>query len=347
MSKDIAVRVRVAAPFFFFSHFKIRGSQFLMANRAYFFFLRIQGVLSTGMKSLFLALLFMSSFVGATEISFTVDDPEVSRSPIFTVNERNKKILTAFDRFKVKGALFVCGMRIESQLGKNLLQTWDRRGHLIGNHGYSHLYFNSPKVSFEKYREDFLKVEPLISGLKHFSKYYRFPFLKEGETKKKRDLMREELKLRGYKLGYVSIDASDWYVDQRMRKRLAENPNVDLSAYRDFYLKHVWNRAIFYNNLAKKVYGREIKHTLLIHHSLLNALFLSDLMRMFKDKGWKLISAAEAYQDPVFNLEPMIVPAGESIVWASAKETGKFEDILRYPGEDGEYEKAEMDKMDL
>ena len=70
-------------------------------------------------------------------------------------------------------------------------------------------------------------------------------------------------------------------------------------------------------------------------------------MEMFKNKGWKLISANEAYKDPVFSLEPNIIPAGESIVWASAKETGKFEQILRYPGEEGEYEKAEMDKLGL
>ncbi len=42
-----------------------------------------------------------------------------------------------------------------------------------------------------------------------------------------------------------------------------------------------------------------------------------------------------------------VLPAGESIVWASAKEAGKFENLLRYPGEDGEYEKDEMDKLEL
>ena len=70
-------------------------------------------------------------------------------------------------------------------------------------------------------------------------------------------------------------------------------------------------------------------------------------MAMFKKNGWKLISAQDAFKDSVFKLEPHIVPAGESIVWAAAKESGKFENILRYPGEDGEYEKAEMDKLGL
>jgi len=34
-------------------------------------------------------------------------------------------------------------------------------------------------------------------------------------------------------------------------------------------------------------------------------------------------------------------------VWALAKESGKFEEILRYPGEDGDYEKAKMDQLGL
>mgnify|MGYP001615497720 CR=1 FL=1 len=70
-------------------------------------------------------------------------------------------------------------------------------------------------------------------------------------------------------------------------------------------------------------------------------------MQMFKDRDWKLISSRDAYKDPVFQREPNILPAGESIIWASAKETGKFDDVLRYPAEDGEYEKDEMDQLGL
>jgi hypothetical protein len=64
----------------------------------------------------------------------------------------------------------------------------------------------------------------------------------------------------------------------------------------------------------------------------------------------KLVSVSpgvDAFRDPVFKQEPKIVPAGKSLVWALAKESGRFEDRLRYPGEDGEYEKARMDALGL
>ena len=86
---------------------------------------------------------------------------------------------------------------------------------------------------------------------------------------------------------------------------------------------------------------------MLIHHSLLNALFLKDVLKMFEEKGWKLISAKDAYKDPLFLDEPNIAPAGEGIVWAKAKETRKFESLLRYPAESDEYETPKMDRIGL
>jgi hypothetical protein len=68
---------------------------------------------------------------------------------------------------------------------------------------------------------------------------------------------------------------------------------------------------------------------------------------MYESRGWKLIDAERAFADPVFASAPKIVPAGESLIWALAKETGKFDKLLRYPGEDGEYEKEKMDKLGL
>lgn len=145
----------------------------------------------------------------------------------------------------------------------------------------------------------------------------------------------------------VTIDASDWYISDRLEKRLSQNPNADITPYKNYYLQHLWDRAQYYDGLAQEVLGRRPNHTLLVHHNLLNALFLGGIIQMFKDKGWKLISAEEAFQDPVFNMMPNTLPAGESLIWALAKQTGRYDDKLRYPGEDGSYEKEEMDKLGL
>jgi hypothetical protein len=128
---------------------------------------------------------------------------------------------------------------------------------------------------------------------------------------------------------------------------LKREPNADPTPYRDFYLQHMWERAQYYESLAQIVLGRPVKHTLLMHFNLLNGLFLGDLMEVFKTKGWQWVDADEAFADPVFSAKPRIVPAGESIIWALAKESGKIDRRLRYPAEDAEYETAKMNKLGL
>jgi hypothetical protein len=90
-----------------------------------------------------------------------------------------------------------------------------------------------------------------------------------------------------------------------------------------------------------------VRHTVVLHHNALNALFLDRLIGMFAAKGWQPINADHAYADPVYDRQPNTLPAGESLIWALAKESGKFEKELRYPGEDDVYENPKMDALKL
>lgn len=122
---------------------------------------------------------------------------------------------------------------------------------------------------------------------------------------------------------------------------------VDTSAFQDFYLNHILDRAKFYESLSYELNGRHINHTLLLHHNLTSALFLKSLIKKFKSEGWEVVDAIEAYKDPIYKSNPKVVPAGESLIWSLAKESGKFEDVLRYPAEDSRYEKDEMNRLKL
>jgi peptidoglycan/xylan/chitin deacetylase (PgdA/CDA1 family) len=230
--------------------------------------------------------------------------------------------------------------------GKKLLRFWDDAGHTIGNHTYSHRSLNST-ISAPEYEQDISHADEVLKEFKQFRKVFRYPLLKEGNTVLKRDHVRAFLKQKSYRIGHVTIDNSDWIVDQRLVARLQKDPHADLKPYRDFYFAHMWDRAKYYDTLAKNVLGRPVKHTILTHFNLLNGLFLGDLIDMFKRQGWQLIDAEEAFTDSVFRSEPKTIPAGESIVWALAKEKGTIPRSLRYPAEDGEYENARMDKLGL
>jgi hypothetical protein len=218
---------------------------------------------------------------------------------------------------------------------------------MIGNHTYSHRNYSASETVVADYQQDILRAEELLNGFAHFKKYFRFPALREGETAAKRDSMRAFLAEHGYRVGHVTIDNSDWAIDQRLTTRLKKDPNADVKPYRDFYMEHMWARAEYYDTLARRVLDRPVKHTVLVHFNLLNGLFLNDLIAMLKSKGWQPIDAEEAFTDPVFLAKPKILPAGESIVWSLAKEKGTIAKSLRYPAEDGEYENARMNKLGL
>ena len=279
--------------------------------------------------------------------SITMDDFNWANAVKLTAAERNQSILDTLQSNSIKAALFVVGRNIDSDEGKQLLSSWDNAGHMIGNHTYSHRNYNAPEATAREYQQDILRAEALLKEFPRFRKYFRFPMLKEGDTAVKRDAMRSFFARHGYRVGHVTIDNSDWLIDQRLTARLKKDPNADVKPYRDYYLDHMWARSLYYDNLARRVLGRPVKHTVLVHFNLLNGLFLGDLLSMYKEKSWRPIDAEEAFTDPVFSAKPKVLPAGESIVWSVAKEKGALAKSLRYPAEDGDSESAKMDKLGL
>src|SRR5262249_39085797 len=160
------------------------------------------------------------------ELAITIDDLDlnVDDTPLLDPDQRNTALLEVLRREKLQALIFVCGMRVDNPRGKQHLLAWDRAGHLIGNHSYSHLNFS--EAGFEKFSADVLRGEQLIANLPHFRRLFRFPYLKEGATREQRDEMRSFLALHGYKQGYVTIDTSDWAIDARLRRKLSADPQA-------------------------------------------------------------------------------------------------------------------------
>lgn len=282
-------------------------------------------------------------------VSFTFDDGvtnDICGVPFF---EWNAMILQSLDEAGIKAVFFVTGSNKTDEKGRYLLQSWDQKGHSIANHSFTHPSFAGDKKTIQNFETELLKTDSIIAAYNHYKRLFRFPYLKEGNTREKVDGMREVLHKYGYKNGYVTIDASDWYVDSRLRKQLQERgmATVNVEKFRDFYLDHILERARFYEDLSYQMNGRHIRHTLLLHHNLTSALFLDDLIKRFKAEGWDVTDAEKAFQDDIFNASPQVLPAGESLIWSLAKASGKYEKVLRYPAEDSQYEETRMDALGL
>jgi peptidoglycan/xylan/chitin deacetylase (PgdA/CDA1 family) len=60
-----------------------------------------------------------------------------------------------------------------------------------------------------------------------YTRRFRFPYLKEGNTREKRDGFRAFLDSNDYTTAPVSVDTSDWYYSNRLRDRLKLDPQAD------------------------------------------------------------------------------------------------------------------------
>jgi len=132
-----------------------------------------------------------------------------------------------------------------------------------------------------------------------FVPLFRYPYSHEGTAEATQKPVRDALDRMGYELGYFTVDGADWYVQSMYQDALAQGKHVDYEALKEIYLDTEWRAIEFYDVLARATLGRSPKHVLILHESDINALFLGDLIRHIKSKGWKIIPAKEAFADPM------------------------------------------------
>lgn len=285
----------------------------------------------------------LSSFAAKAEgpsLALSFDDGLDPRHDTLA-EERNTAILDALDDAGVRAILYPAGHIVDSPQGLALVHAWGEAGHAIGNHSYSHWNLASDDVTLYAYVADVERNQALLENQPGWVRRFRFPYLKEGDTIEKRDGFREWLAHNGYSSGAVSIDASDWYYNSRFLRWHHAHPDADMAPFRDAYLAHLLDRALYYDGLSHEALGRSVKHVLLLHTNAINAKFLPDIIAMFRTQGWSIISPQEAYADPVYARTIDVLPAGESILWSLAKQKGI--EGLRYPAEDSVYEKDKLE----
>lgn len=270
-----------------------------------------------------LGFLWFGVLLSGQSLTLTLDDaPALGPTPHMTVMQRQKALLEALKAERVRVAIFVNGIDGgDTPEGRTMLEAWGKAGHRIGNHTYHHL--NLDRVPLEAYEEDFTLADELINPLPGYWRMFRFTYLKEGNTTGKRDHFRSFLAKAGYRNARVTMTSFDWLIDEHLRAALKRNPKLGLAPYREFYLQHLLRMADYYRGLAQTVVGRDIPQALLLHHNLLNALFMKDLIVAFRRQGWSFVDPETAYQDPIYAQQPRALTQGDSFLWQLAAEHPK------------------------
>lgn len=284
-------------------------------------------------SSLAAALCFCALNVHAQTVALSFDDgPDLAETPLLSAQARNQAILDALAKHGVKAALFVTANYGANQAsGLALARAWGQAGHAIGNHTMSHLDLDNAAVSLAQYQAELLACDQIISALPGYQKWFRYTYLREGNTPEKRDGMRNFIKQQGYRNAYVSLDTSDWRLDEKLIEVLRKNSQADITPIKQAYLSHVRQRALAYRVLSQQLQGRDIAMVMLMHHNLINALWLDDVIAMFKQMGWSITTPAAAFADTVYSLVPERQAPGQSLLLSMARSLGvaKFDGWAR------------------
>jgi len=134
--------------------------------------------------------------------------------------------------------------------------------------------------------------------------------------------IRKALADKNYSNGYVTVDNYDWYLDHLFRTVVSEQKQIDFHKLRTIYIEHLWKSIQFYDNIALKTLGRSPRHVLLLHENDLAALFIDDLVKFIRKRGWRIISPVEAYQDAIAKTIPDVLLNNQGRVAAIAKASG-------------------------
>lgn len=154
-------------------------------------------------------------------ICITIDDLPIANGKLHRDFKERKKltedILAILRRHNIAATGFVVGQSVTGPEDQANLAAWLREGHELGNHTWSHRGLNG--CSAADYIADAERCRALLTPLIQANggravRFFRFPFLAEGDTRAKLDSLRAYLARSGQVNAPVTIDNQDWSYEE-------------------------------------------------------------------------------------------------------------------------------------
>ncbi len=270
--------------------------------------------------------LFKPTIALAKEIALTFDDAPGETTLHFTPEQRTDTLIQKLKSNNVPPVIIFanpCNGGDQPYILKQIRKL-SEGGHIIGNHTCSHPRLD--KVGFEYFTQDVKKAESLMGPTLSFPKLFRFPFFNEGTKSKLRDQIRQWLKDHSYRNIPSSIDNEDPIFSAKINEAKAKGKNVNYEKLKPLFIEHILAGAEYGERLALENLGYSPKHIILLHQKDATVLFIDDLVKELRQRGWTIVSAVDAIEDPLYRMEPKNTLSTFGILAQIVKEkTGEFQ----------------------
>jgi peptidoglycan/xylan/chitin deacetylase (PgdA/CDA1 family) len=185
-----------------------------------------------------------------------------------------------------------------------VLKAWRAAGQPLGNHTYSHPALNERTPA--EFEADIAKNEPILASLMPGSdwRWFRYPFLWEGETLEKRHAVRTYLQQNGYHIAQVSLDFEDYLWNEPYARCVTKHDDQSIDSLRATYLSTADQYITVFREATHTLYGRDIPYVLLMHIGAFDAKMLPDLIDLFRRRGFTFTTLPDAMKDPAYNQDP-------------------------------------------
>ncbi|MBU4433869.1 MAG: polysaccharide deacetylase family protein [Alphaproteobacteria bacterium] len=237
-------------------------------------------------------------------MAITVDDlPAHSALPVGSTRvEIAADFLAALKAAKAPPVYgFINGVQTEREpASTDVLPLWRAAGNPLGNHGWSHL--NLAQIDVATFEAELKRNEPLLEDLAAGSdwRWFRFPFLSEGETPAKRTAVRALLKARGYHTASVTMSFGDYAWNEPYARCVEKGDQTAIADLEASYLKAAEQSLTYSRGLSATLYGKDIPYVLLMHLGAFDARMAPRLLALYQSLGVTLVTLHEAEKDPFY-----------------------------------------------
>ena len=237
------------------------------------------------------------------EIAITIDDVPVHAPypPGVTPSQVNDQMIAALKAAGVPSIGFVNGIGTE-QHPETLqeLSRWRAAGLLLGNHTWTHPHLT--EISVQQFEDELLKGDPLLARLGGGSdwRWFRYPFLDEGKDEAQRIAARQVLAKHGYRVAAVTMSFSDWAFTGAYARCTSAGDSTAVAELERMYLDAERENIAVARGAAHALYGRDIPYVLLMHISALSAHMMPQVIRLYRDAGFRFVTIAQAESDPAY-----------------------------------------------
>jgi len=194
-----------------------------------------------------------------------------------------------------------------------VLSAWRAAGQMLGNHTYSHPRLTDSTVT--QYEADIARDESLLTKLMVGQDWhwFRYPYLREGETLAKRDAIRAYLEQKGYRTAQVSLNFEDHMWNDPYARCSEKHDLKAIASLKQSYLAAAVQSITDFRDVTHTLYGRDISYVLLLHFGAFDAKMLPDLITLLRRRGFTFTTLPEAMKDSVYREDPNVaLPDGRT-----------------------------------